>query len=212
MTIELDRFSDSEFNGLSVYSWGFAMSEQAELSGEALGQFREYLLMLARLQVRDQLRAKFDPSDIVQQTLLDAYRQRAQYRGQTKAEMAAWLRQMLACNLADAVRAFGRAKRNAVRERSLEARLDESSERLGTCLAAELSTPSEQVQRCEQAVRLANALAALPDGQREALVLRHYEGQSLADVSRNLGRSPDAVAGLLKRGLKELRKQLSESG
>lgn len=187
------------------------MSDNVDPWGDTLGRFREYLLLLARLQTREQLQAKFDPSDIVQQTLLDAFRQQVQYRGHTTAEMAAWLRQMLACNMADAVRAFARAKRTVVRERSLEAQLTESSERLGNCLAAEFSTPSKQIERCEQAVRLAEALASLPNGQREAIVMRHYEGQSLADISRKLGRSPDAVAGLLKRGLKELRKQLGES-
>ncbi len=186
------------------------MSDQVEMSEEALVRFRKYLLLLARLQLGNQLQAKFDPSDIVQQTLLDAYRQRAQYRGRSSAEMAAWLRQMLACNLADAVRAFGRAKRNAVRERSLEACLDESSAQLANWLAAEQSSPSQQADRAERAVCLAEALATLPDAQREALVLRHFEGLSLADISRNLGRSPAAVAGLLKRGLRELRKQLGE--
>src|SRR5947209_12626109 len=93
-------------------------------------RFRSYLLLLARMQLGARLRAKLDPSDLVQQTLLDAHRQRAQFRGSTSTEMAAWLRQMLACNLADALRGFGRAKRDVGRERSLEAAVDESSARL----------------------------------------------------------------------------------
>src|SRR5271166_6663054 len=103
------------------------MDNQAEFSGEVLGRFREYLLLLARMQLSDQLRAKLDASDVVQQTLLEAHRKRAQFRGQCEAEMAAWLRQMLAYNLADALRAQSRAKRDVARERSLEAGLEESS-------------------------------------------------------------------------------------
>lgn len=187
------------------------MVNQLESSGEVLGRFREYLLLLARLQLGDQLRAKFDASDVVQQTLLEAHRKRAQFRGQSEAEMAAWLRQMLACNLADAIRAMGRAKRDVARERSLEAGLDASSTRLASWLAAEQSTPSQQAQRHEEVLRMAEVLATLPAAQREALVLRHCQGMSLAAISQQLGRSPAAVAGLLKRGLRELREQLVQA-
>jgi RNA polymerase sigma-70 factor (ECF subfamily) len=186
------------------------MNNQAESSGEVLGRFREYLLLLARLQLGGQLRAKLDPSDVVQQTLLEAHRKRAQFRGQSEAEMAAWLRQMLACNLADAIRAQGRAKRDVARERSLEAGLEASSARLASWLAAEQSTPSQQAERHEEVLRLAEALALLPEAQREALVLRHCQGLSLAAISQHLGRTTAAVAGLLKRGLRELRGQLGE--
>jgi len=188
------------------------MDNQAESSGNVLGRFREYLLLLARLHLGDQVWAKFDASDVVQQTLLEAYRKRAQFRGQSEAEMAAWLRQMLACNLADAIRALARAKRDVARERSLEADLEASSARLAGWLAAEQSTPSQRAQRHEEVLRLAEALATLPEAQREALVLRHCQGQSLPAISRRLGRSPAAVAGLLKRGLRELRAQLGERG
>jgi RNA polymerase sigma-70 factor, ECF subfamily len=188
------------------------MDNQAESSGEVLGRFREYLLLLARLHLGDQLRGKLDASDVVQQTLLEAYRKKAQFRGQSEAEMAGWLRQMLACNLTDAIRALGRAKRDVARERSLEAALEQSSANLAAWLAAEQSSPSQQAQRHEEVLRLAEALATLPEAQREALVLRHCQGLSLAAISQQLGRSPAAVAGLLKRGLRELRIQLGERG
>jgi len=93
-------------------------------------RFRSYLWMLAEVQLGHGGRAKIDPSDIVQQTLLDAHRDRDQFRGRTTAEMAAWLRRLLACNLADAVRLLGRAKRDAARERSLEVAVENSSARL----------------------------------------------------------------------------------
>src|SRR5712692_2106916 len=99
------------------------MGHEAEAQGLALERFRHYLLLLARLHLGDRLQAKFDPSDVVQQTLLEAHRKQAQFRGKSEPEMAAWLRQMLACTIADALRAFGRAKRDAAQERSLEAAL-----------------------------------------------------------------------------------------
>ncbi len=186
------------------------MTSEAETPGPALERFREYLLLLARLQLGHQLRAKLDPSDVVQQTLLEAHRKRAQFRGHSEAEMAAWLRQMLAYSLADAIRAHGRRKRDVARERSLEAAMEQSSAKIEAWLAAEQSSPSQQAMRHEQTIRLAEALATLPEAQREALVLRHCQGWSLADISRQLGRSPAAVAGLLKRGSSKLRELLQD--
>jgi RNA polymerase sigma-70 factor (ECF subfamily) len=176
----------------------------------ALEQFRDYLCLLAGAQLDRRLRGKLDPSDVVQQTLLEAHEAQAEFRGAGPAQQAAWLRQILARNLANSVRDFGRAKRDVARERSLEATLDESAARLDAWLAAEQSSPSAQAVHTEQALRLAQALATLPEPQREAVVLRHYQGWPLADISRHLDRTPAAVAGLLHRGLKQLRQLLQE--
>jgi RNA polymerase sigma-70 factor, ECF subfamily len=168
--------------------------------------------LLAELQLRSELGRKFDASDIVQQTLLDAHAHRRQFRGTTSAQLAAWLRRILARNLADAQRAYGRARRRAAREVSLEAALDQSSLRLATFLAAAGPSPSQRVQHNELAVRLATALLRLPDAQREALVLQKWHGLSLTEIATTMGRTVDAVAGLLKRGLRQLRSILETSG
>ena len=187
------------------------MNREAERGDRALDQYREYLTMLARVQLDPRLRDKLDPSDVVQQTLLDAHQKQEQFRGQTEAEKAAWLRQILARNLVDALRAYGRAKRDVARERSLDAAVEQSSQRLAAWLVAEQSSPSQKFDRRERAVQLANALAALPEAQREALVLQHWHGFSLAEIGQHMGRSPAAVAGLIKRGLRQLRGLLKEA-
>jgi RNA polymerase sigma-70 factor (ECF subfamily) len=172
---------------------------------QSLEHYQAYLLLLARVKLDPRLRDKLDASDIVQQTLLEAYQQRDGFHGRSEAELTAWLRQILAHNLADALRGFLRAKRDMARERSLEEALANSSLRLASWLAAEQSSPSQQAIRHEDAVRLSEALAQLPEAQREALVLQHWHGWSLAQIGQDLGRSPAAVAGLIKRGLKQLR-------
>jgi RNA polymerase sigma-70 factor (ECF subfamily) len=186
------------------------MNPLVEEQARTLERFREYLRLLARLQLDPRLRGKLDPSDVVQQTLLEAYEKRDQFRGSSEGEWLVWLRQALAHNLADALRAFGQAKRDVARERSLEEAVAASSCRLGAFLAAEQSSPSQQAERHEQAVRLAEALAALPDDNREALVLHYCEDWPLADIATHVGRTPAAVAGLLKRGLKQLCERLHE--
>src|SRR5262249_41442703 len=115
------------------------MNPQAEGCGRKLEQYREYLRLLARLQLDPRLKGKLDPSDVVQQTLLEAHQKRQQFRGDGEEAWLAWLRQALAHNLADAVRAFGQAKRDVGRECSLDAALQSSSARLANWLAAEQS-------------------------------------------------------------------------
>jgi RNA polymerase sigma-70 factor (ECF subfamily) len=186
------------------------MSQPVADPGSMLEHFRAYLRLMARMQLGPRLQGKLDPSDVVQQTLLHAYQALDQFRGASEAELAAWLRQILARNLANVVRDLSRDKRNAGREVSLEAALDASSARLETYLAADQSSPSQQAQHNEQLLRLAQALEELPEAQRIALTLHHLHNWTLDEISGHLGRSPAAVAGLIKRGLQQLRQQLQE--
>lgn len=174
----------------------------------SLGRFRNYLRLLAGLQLSPALRAKLDPSDVVQLTMLQAHQAIGQFRGTSEAELAGWLRQILTRNLASALREMSRAKRDVGREVSLEAAVEASSIRLEAFLADDRSSPSVRADRNEQVLRLAEAVATLPDAQREAVTLHHLQGWPLADVAKHLDRTPSAVMGLLHRGLKQLRTRL----
>ena len=188
------------------------MEPQARVGPEALEQYRPYLMLLARVQLDPRARAKIGASDVVQQTLVEAHQKAGDFRGAGEAELAAWLRQILAHNLADALRGLRRAKRDVGRERSLEAQLDQSSARLERWLRADGPSPSGDARRRERALQLAAAMQGLPEPQREALVLQYWHGWSLAAIGESLGRSPAAVAGLLRRGLSRLRQSLSDLG
>jgi RNA polymerase sigma-70 factor (ECF subfamily) len=178
--------------------------------GHELERYRQYLLMLARLQLDGEMQRKVDPSDVVQQTLLEAHQKREAFRGDTSGERASWLRQILAHNLADAMKSLRRAKRDVAREQELGQAVEASSARLEAFLAAEQTSLSMQAAGNEQALALANALAQLPDAQREALVLQHWQGWSLKQIAEHMRRTPSAVAGLLKRGLEGLRQGMQE--
>lgn len=175
-----------------------------------LERFRSYLLLLARMRLDRKLQGKLDASDVVQQTMLEAHQAVQSFRGENVAAQAAWLRQILARNLANAVRDLGRAKRDVKRERSLQTALDESASHLEGWLAADQSSPSQRAEKHERALLLAQALAELPDNQREAVMLRHFQGLSLNEIAEQLGCTAAAVTGLLQRGLKNLRKLLGE--
>jgi RNA polymerase sigma-70 factor (ECF subfamily) len=178
--------------------------------GRPLEEYRDYLHLLARLRLATWLRGKLDPFDMVQDALLKAHQHREQFRGQSEQEWVAFLRRILANRVADAVRGLHRDKRDAALERSLETTLDQSSARWEQWLAADQSSPSAAVQRQELVLRMARALGTLPESQRTALELRYLQEPpwSLAEIANHLGRTHKAVAGLLCRGLEQLRERL----
>lgn len=176
--------------------------------GKAVEEYRSYLLLLARMQLDFRPQKQVDASDIVQQTLLEAHAKRQQFVGD-EAGFAAWLRKVLANNICDALRRLQRQKRNVARERSLEVALEQSSARLGGCLVADRSTPSQLASRNEDLLRLSDSLLNLPEAQREAIALHHLQGWTLGEVATHMSRTDAAVAGLLHRGLRRLRELMN---
>ena len=188
------------------------MDRTADTDERPLEDYRDYLRLLARLQLDPRLRAKLDASDVVQQAILQAHEGRAQFRGRTEAEWLAWLRAILANVLAATARRFAAGARAVGRERSLEAELERSSSRLECLLAADQTSPSQRAVRGEELLRLASALEKLPEDQRRVVELRYLKGLPVADVARQMGRTRPAAVGLLYRGLKRLRELLHDRG
>jgi RNA polymerase sigma-70 factor (ECF subfamily) len=183
----------------------------------ALGQlvelYRGYLGLLARMQTSTRLQVKADPEDLVQETFLKVHRDFAQFRGTSEKEWVAWLRQILAYNLAHLVRRYHGSKRRDIKlERAMAEALDESSSALDRGLAAPDSSPSKQAIRREQSVLLADALNKLPADYREVIILSHLQGQSFPEVARQMGRTLDSVKNIWARALAKLRRILGESG
>jgi RNA polymerase sigma-70 factor (ECF subfamily) len=178
--------------------------------GTLLDRYRGLLRRLASQGLDPALGRRLDASDLVQQTFLEAAESFERFRGAGEAELAAWLRRILEYNLAGAARDhLFRQKRAAGREASLdESRADGVPWR--DRLASQQTSPSLRAVRLEQAARFLEALGQLPVDQREAVRLRHVEGLPIDEIAARLGRSPEAAAGLLKRGLHALRGRLRE--
>jgi RNA polymerase sigma-70 factor (ECF subfamily) len=171
-----------------------------------LESYRNYLRLVARAGIDPLLRGKADPSDLVQETLLKAHQHFDQFQGQTEPELTAWLRQILARNLADLARRYrASGTRGAAREQSLDDLLGSASRALGALVSPNGHSPSQSAQRRELGVVLADALAELTADYREVIVLRTLEGRGWDEVARAMGRSPDAVRVLWARALKKLR-------
>ena len=175
-----------------------------------LDQYRSYLKLLADLVLNPRLKIKEDASDIVQQTMLEAHRDFAGFRGKTEAELRAWLKTILTHNVLAVAKHYGRDKRAAGLEVSLQDELEQSSALLHRQLVADQTSPSMKLMKQESSEQLAEALLKLLDDERSAVVLKHFHNWSVAEIAQHLGRTEEAVAGLLRRGLRKLRDHLSE--
>lgn len=180
------------------------MSRESNSLDPELERQRAVLRVLARQHLHRRLWSKIDPSDVVQQTLLDAHRKRDQIRG---PNLLGWLVKALRNDLRDAIRKFGRIDE---KERPLREAIDDSVRTINSWVAADASTPSQQAMKQEELLRLVEALAQLPEDERIAVELHHLNGVPVAEVAAHLQRSQPAIAGLLHRGLKRLRKLLQD--
>jgi RNA polymerase sigma-70 factor (ECF subfamily) len=166
-------------------------------------RYREYLHMLARLNLPKRLRSVLSASDVAHDTILKADKKREQFRGQTEAQYRAWLRAILAHLIADA----------ADKEPDILRKIEKSSTWLKDLVAVDDPSPSEQVVRAEQLRRLAELLMELPDDERTAVEMRYLQVPRcrLPEIAEALGRpTAKAVARLLGRGLERLRGVLRE--
>src|SRR5689334_1370544 len=89
--------------------------------GSVLESCRDYLLLVANEEVPCELQPKAAPSDLVQQTFLEATRSFSDFAGQTDQELLRWLQQILLNNIRDTTRRYRqRAKRDIGREVPLD--------------------------------------------------------------------------------------------
>jgi RNA polymerase sigma-70 factor (ECF subfamily) len=175
-------------------------------------RYEAWLKLLARL-IDSRFQGKVSASDAVQQTLLEAWRCWDDFRGDHEPARLAWLRQILAHQLAHLARHYGATqKRDVARERSIDQTLAQSAQRLERLAQPGQATPSVVAVRREQQVRLAAALERLPDDYRQVIVLRNLEELSHDEIAERLGRTAGAVRMLWLRALAALREQLAESG
>jgi RNA polymerase sigma-70 factor (ECF subfamily) len=191
-----------------------ARRDRGEHLGTLLNLYRNYLRLLAQTQIDLHLRGRVDPSDLVQETMLEAFRDFGQFRGATEAELLAWLRRILLHNLARLVVKHLKAKkRDARREvplHRLVAQMEQSSDKIDAALVSPDTSGGTRNRRREQVALLADQLARMKPDYREVIVLRNLEGLSFEEVARRMGRSAGAVRMLWLRALDRLKELLEQ--
>jgi RNA polymerase sigma-70 factor (ECF subfamily) len=170
--------------------------------------YRPVLRLIAEQTVGAGLRRREDASDIVQRTLLEAYEAFQHFEGRTEPEFSAWLKQIMRRNVTNLVRDNRAAKRDVRRELYLD---DAEGSVSVTWMqpAGPGTTPSQRVIKAEAALNLARAIDELPEQQRIAVRMRHLEGTGIDEIAATMGKTPAAVAGLIRRGLQSLRERLA---
>ena len=180
--------------------------------GPLLDLFRNYLKLIAQTQISPKLKIRVDPSDIVQETFLDAHRDFAGFKGETEAELIAWLRKILVRNICDQAKRHGAQRRDMRREQSLEAAINQSSIRLAQAFGDDMATPSKQAIRREQAVLVADAIAQLPEIQQKVITMRQIHRVPFDEIGAKLDKSSAAVRMIWLRSLESLKKKIDDYG
>jgi RNA polymerase sigma-70 factor, ECF subfamily len=169
---------------------------------DLLALCRGYLLQVAAARLDPALRAKANPSDLVHETLLEAYRDFADFRGHSEGEWLAWLRQLLVHNLASFERRyFGTAMRRVQREVGLEDGAD--------TLPAPGPSPSSVLSASERERAVARQLERLSEHHRLVILWHHRDGLPFDAIGRRLHRSADAARRLWSRAVDRLQELMS---
>ena len=193
---------------------GKACRGDRQSQGVLLELYRNYLHLLARTQLDLHLQTRANPSDMVQETFLEAYSHFHQFRGHTEGELLGWLRRILIHQIARLVeKQVVAQKRTVRREVSLEPirqRLHDSSQTFDRALVSQASSPSMQAQRRELTAVVADQLALLSPPHRDVIILRNLEGLSFDEVAQRMQRTSGAVRVLWLRALEELRKLIRQ--
>ncbi len=181
----------------------------AECRERLFGLCRSYLGFVARCQVETWLRRKVDASDLVQETMLEAYRDFDRFDGHSEQQWLAWLRKILDHNAADFVRRYGgTAKRAAGREVPFRDP-DDSMPRGAPEPAADQPTPSQELIRLDTELRVTAALSDLSPDYQEVILLRNLQRLPFDEVADRMGRSRPAVQMLWMRAIRKLQETLA---
>ena len=184
-----------------------ARAGSTDALGHLLMDCRNYLLLTAGRKLGPDLQGKVSPSDLVQETFLEAQRHFDRFHGERKEDLLAWLCRILLNNLANAGRHYRDTDKRALDREIL---LDDLGKEKGTGseLILDTPTPSARAESSEEADALEHALAELPEHYRQVLRFRYEEQRTFADIGTELNCSPEAARKLWARAVDQLQKKL----
>jgi RNA polymerase sigma-70 factor (ECF subfamily) len=184
-----------------------ALARQGDAAalGNLLEVYRRYVQIMATIHLDRTIQHRVSPSDVVQETFVQAFLNFMQFRGSTEAEFLQWIRRIAASRMAMASRQFHTQRQDVRQEERLNEAMEGWSDRAAIWMSDKGSSPSQQVIKREQAVVLADALAELPPDYREVILLRHFQNLQFSAIAAQMERSEDSVKNIWVRAIKRLR-------
>ncbi len=162
-------------------------------------RYRGRLAVLVHFKMSPRTRQLSDVEDIVQETLLRAYRDLNRFSYRTPGSFLRWLSSIADHVIVDRVRYLARERRAGAEEPFRSESNPRGAE------PADSRTPSRLFAQREAVERLLSRLEALPEEYRRAILLAKIEGLSTAEIAERLGKSREAVALLVYRAVKRFR-------
>lgn len=198
-------------SGASMGSYQEGVPDHAQLAAaadnarwrEIVEHYRAYLLSVAEQQLDGELRTKVAPSDLVQETFLDAYVAADRFTGQSELELRLWLRRILLNNLLDMVRRYRLAEKRRERISSEVDNTPIARMRLENLIDSR-PTPHAAAVQGEMKEALAAALRRLPPDYQRVLVLRHQEAMAFLQIAAALDLSENGARKLWVRAIERL--------
>lgn len=177
---------------------------------QLLGVHRDRLRRMVAARMDPRMAARVDPSDVVQEALLEASKKLADYLRERPIPFYPWLRQLAWEQLVNLHRRHVRAQRRSVLREEYVGLSDDSAVQLARCLMSSGTSPSGQLLRAEMRDRVRTALARLASPDREVLVMRYVEGLSTPEMAGILGVSERTVQSRHRRALERLQTLLGD--
>lgn len=181
----------------------------SESLAKLLRSYFRYLNKLSQDHLDDRVRIRESPSDVVQETMLEAHRDFDAFAGTTIEEFTGWIRKILFNNLANTIeRHVITFKRDVRKQCPIESRLsgaDRSAVNLLEALNDQATSISSAAQQKELLEQLRSAIHELSDDHRDVIQMRHFKGMSFNDIAEKLDRNPGATRMLWLRAVEKLK-------
>lgn len=182
----------------SQKSWDILVSHQ-----------RDRLRRMVAFRMDERLQGRIDPSDVIQEALIEAWQRLPEYVNEPKVPLFVWLRTLTLQRMGMLRRThLERSKRTVNREVDLQQ--DDCSSAMAIALVDSAISPSSVVQRQEMLGHIQERLTGMDPIDREVLALRHFEQLGNAEVASVLGISEPAASLRYSRALRRLRDIISE--
>lgn len=174
---------------------------------QLVGQIQDHLTLMARNNLSQAVRGHINPSDIVQQTMLEVVKGIGNFRGTTKAEFFAWLNQIVKIQATRIARDLTRQKRDVRKQFSMHAKNDEATNLIE--FPDRLNTPGTNAIAVERLELMERALKNLPEKYERVIRMRSLDDEPHEKIAEKMNRSVGAVTKLWYRAMVKLREELT---